>query len=107
MKMAFDPFAQLDLDFDQVVDVNDLKMYSFKKGFTFSTHDLNFDHINDMYQHDLDLNFQFDDFQADINYNAILDQFDKGQTKFNHDINHSNSIDTIDAEIAKVLFDLR
>ena len=90
MDFDFDPFSHLDMNFDQIVDANDLQMYEFTNGNGFDLLDLNHDTLLDQYQHDLDFDHQMDSFQADLNGNTMLDKYEFNYigTTFNYDINH-------------------
>jgi hypothetical protein len=106
MDLDFDPFSNLEMDFDHVVDAHDIQMYEFTNGHGFDLLDLNHDHLLDQYQVDLNLDHQIDAYQADLNGNHILDKYEFNHfgTTLNYDINGDNQVDELDMALATTLF---
>jgi hypothetical protein len=106
MAFDFDPFSHLDLNFDQMVDANDLQMYEFTHGNGFDLLDLNHDNLLDQYQIDLNFDNQIDSFQADLNGNTLIDKYEFNNlgTTLNYDIDQNGKVDEMDMALATNLF---
>ncbi|WP_416729759.1 hypothetical protein [Fictibacillus sp. JL2B1089] len=102
MAFDFDPFSHLDINHDQIVDAQDLKMYELTNGNGLGILDLNHDFLADKFQSDLNMDGHSDTFQSDLNNNTIIDQFEFNQmgTLFHYDINHDDKIDDMDKALA-------
>lgn len=106
MAFDFDPFSHLDMNFDQVVDAQDLSMYELQQGNGMDLLDLNHDSFIDQHQLDLNNDVHIDSFQPDLNGNTTLDQYEFNHigTTFNYDLNHDDKVDEMDMALATVLF---
>lgn len=105
MAFDFDPFSHLDMNFDQVVDASDLKLYELSNGNGMDLLDLNHDMLLDQFQSDLNSDGEIDVFQADLNGNGVLDKFEFNHmnTTLEYDINDDNQIDELDKALATIL----
>ncbi|PEQ88000.1 hypothetical protein CN481_20195 [Bacillus sp. AFS006103] len=107
MPIDWDPFHDLDLNFDHHVDAHDLQMYELAHNGDFTLHDLNHDHIMDQFQNDLNHDLQLDQFQADLDHNTVIDRFETqlpGATTFDYDINGDGHVDFMDTALAKNIY---
>jgi hypothetical protein len=101
----FDFFSNLDVNLDDIVDTDELKLEQLQKGNSFTTDDLNNNGIFDKFESDLDMDGNIDLYQAEINAGAAINHLEEKLIgiSFEHDINHSKSIDQMDMEIAKLI----
>mgnify|MGYP003407938141 FL=1 len=106
MSIDFDFFSNLDVNLDDVVDTKELKLEQLKEGKGFTTDDLNHNNIFDKFELDLDMDGNIDTYQAELNVREAITNLEEKLmgVSFEHDINHSNSIDQMDIEIAKIIF---
>lgn len=106
MALDFDPFSQLDMNFDNIVDESDLKVYELQQGHGIGLEDLSHDLIMDQFQSDLNQDFLIDNFQLDINHNSIIDKYESHYfgASFQYDINGDGKVDHLDRALAMELF---
>ncbi|WP_010289450.1 hypothetical protein [Kurthia massiliensis] len=102
----FDPFVDLDLDGDGVVEDVELKFHELEAGNGFNLDDLNHNGILDKFENDLNMNGVPDTFEVDFNQNSVLDVEETVivGTRVDVDLDGDGLVDETDIVMTKYFF---